>query len=135
MYMSASVLRSDTYVLFCQFLSRWSGFQMTSDIVCFHLHIMIIVSYTVTMSYDSQVGRRMSELEMDDILCRMYMPYDIVGPYCKRHHMYVRCRMSTYDIVCQTYDVVCLLEVAVSCRSSEFRCFKGTRSPSHSTGK
>ena len=28
--------------------------------------------------------------------------------------MYVRCRMSTYDIVCQTYDVVRLLEVAVS---------------------
>ncbi len=28
--------------------------------------------------------------------------------------MYVRCRMSTYDIVCQTYDVVRLLEVVVS---------------------
>ncbi len=28
--------------------------------------------------------------------------------------MYVLCRMSTYDIVCQTNDVVRLLEVAVS---------------------
>ncbi len=44
----------------------------------------------------------------------MYMTYDIVGPYRIRHRMYVRCRMSTYDIVCQTYDVVRLLEVAVS---------------------
>ena len=44
----------------------------------------------------------------------MYMTYDIVGPYRIRHRMYVRCRMSTYDIVCQTYDIVCLLEVAVS---------------------
>ncbi len=44
----------------------------------------------------------------------MYMTYDIVGPYRIRYRMYVRCRMSTYDIVCQTYDVVRLLEVAVS---------------------
>jgi hypothetical protein len=44
----------------------------------------------------------------------MYMTYDIAGPYRIRHHLYVQCRMSTYDIVCQTYDVVRLLEVAVS---------------------
>jgi hypothetical protein len=43
----------------------------------------------------------------------MYMTYDIVGPYRIRHRKYVRCRMSTYDSVCQTYDVVRLLEVAV----------------------
>jgi hypothetical protein len=50
-----------------------------------------------------------------DIRCRMYMTYDIVCSYRIRHRMYVRCRMSTYDtIVCQTYDVVRLLEVVVS---------------------
>ena len=53
----------------------------------------------------------MSEM---DIRCRMYMTYDIVCSYRIRHRIYVRCRMSTYDIVCQTYDVVRLLEVAVS---------------------
>jgi hypothetical protein len=40
---------------------------------------------------------RMSEM---DIRCRTYMTYDIVCIYRIRHRMYVRCRMSTYDIVC-----------------------------------
>ncbi len=53
----------------------------------------------------------MSEM---DIRCRMYMTYDIVCSYRIRHRMYIRCRMSTYDIVCLTYDVVRLLEVVVS---------------------
>ena len=44
----------------------------------------------------------------------MYMTYDIVCTYRIRHRMYIRCRMSTYDIVCLTYDVVRLLEVVVS---------------------
>ncbi len=44
----------------------------------------------------------------------MYMTYDIVCSNRIRHRMYVLCRMSTYDIVCLTYDVVRLLEVAVS---------------------
>jgi hypothetical protein len=44
----------------------------------------------------------------------MYMTYDIVCSYRIRHRMYIRCRMSTYDIVCLTYDVVRLLEVVVS---------------------
>ncbi len=46
-----------------------------------------------------------------DILRRWGMTYDIVGPYRIRHRMYVRCRMSTYNIVCQTYDVVRLLYI------------------------
>ncbi len=49
-----------------------------------------------------------------EVRCRMYMTYDIDLRYRIRHRMYVRCRMSTYDIVCQTYDVVRLLEMAVS---------------------
>ncbi len=66
-------------------------------------------SYVVISTYPIQFS--MSEM---DIQCRMYMTYDIVGSYRMRHRMHERCRMSTYDILCQTYDVVHLLEGAVS---------------------
>jgi hypothetical protein len=57
----------------------------TNDIVRFHLRISYAMSYVGN-------GRTMSYV----------MTYDIVGPYRIRHRMYVRCRMSTYYIVCRT---------------------------------
>jgi hypothetical protein len=94
--------------------------QQTYDIVratSYNIVRQHTTSYVFISTYRIQC--RISEM---DVRCRMYMTYDIVGSYCIRHRMYIRCRMSTNDIVCQTYDVVRLLEGSPS-------CFKGTRSP------
>ena len=70
---------------------------------------VLTTSYVFISTY--RIRCRMSKM---DTRCRMYMTYDIVGSYRIRHSMYVRCRMSTYDIVYQTYDIVRLIEGAVS---------------------
>ena len=92
--------------------STYDIVRHTYDIVRVHLHISYTMSYVgngYTMSY------------VHDIRYRMFISY--TTSYVRTmSHVNIRYRMS--DVQCR-----------MSSGGGRFRCFKGTRSPAHSTGK
>ena len=92
--------------------STYDIVRHTYDIVRVHLNISYTMSYVgngYTMSY------------VHDIRYRMFISY--TTSYVRTmSHVNIRYRMS--DVRCRT-----------SVAGGRFRCFKGTRSPAHSTGK
>ena len=119
---------------------RYTEYRHTTSyvhIVCFH---DIVRQRTTSCDTDGIVGRDLNlSCTMSFVQNRHTISYvhdiryhSVVGDdiVCLIHD--VRCRLSTYDIVCQRQpDVQCRISFSMGCPL----CFKGPTSPAQSIGK